>query len=233
MERVALTSSFVAGDGADGWFVDKITQSATTDRVRNGLRRMRLRPGVKSAHYEILAPIGAGGMGEVYRARDARLERDVALKVLPERMADSAESLARFERETKVLAGLSHPHLIAIFDVGADQGIRFAVMEFLAGKSLRECLGRSALPFARVLEIGVAVAEGLAAAHAQGVIHRDLRPANIFLSSSGHVKILDFGLARFASSEPSGATLTCLTDAGQVMGTAGLHVTSNPSVFGI
>jgi RNA polymerase sigma-70 factor (ECF subfamily) len=141
--------------------------------------------------------------------------------VLPEHLADSPEALARFQREAKALAALSHANLVAIFDVGTDQGITFAVMEFLAGESLRECLGRGALPLARVLEIGSAVADGLAAAHAHGVIHRDLKPENIFLNMSGHIKLLDFGLARFARSDPSGATADYLTEAGRVMGTAG------------
>jgi RNA polymerase sigma-70 factor, ECF subfamily len=185
------------------------------------VRRMRLRAGMKLAHYEILAPLGAGGMGEVYRARDARLDRDVAIKVLPDRLADSAEALARFEREARALAALSHANLVAIFDVGTDQGISFAVMEFLAGETLRERLGRGALPLARALEIGVAVADGLAAAHARGVIHRDLKPENIFLSASEQVKVLDLGLARFASPEPAGATAEYLTEAGRVMGTVG------------
>src|SRR5262245_45211389 len=182
---------------------------------------MRLHAGMKLAHYEILAPLGAGGMGEVYRARDARLDRDVAIKVLPERLAGSAEALVRFEREAKALAALSHANLVAIFDVGTDQGISFAVMELLTGETLRERLGRGALPLARVLEIGVAVADGLAAAHARGVIHRDLKPENIFLSASGQVKVLDFGLVRFASPEPVGATAEYLTEAGRVMGTVG------------
>jgi RNA polymerase sigma-70 factor (ECF subfamily) len=172
------------------------------------------------AHYQILAPLGAGGMGEVYRARDARLDRDVAIKVLPERLAGTAEALARFEREAKALAAVSHPNLVAIFDVGTDQGICFAVMEFLAGETLLERLRQGALPLARVLETGAAVAEGLAAAHAHGVIHRDLKPANIFLSANGQVKILDFGLARFANPAPGGSTVDYLTEAGRVMGTA-------------
>ena len=103
---------------------------------------MQLHAGMKLAHYEILAPIGAGGMGEVYRARDDRLGRDVAVKVLPERLANTAKALARFEREAKALAALSHPNLVVIFDVGRDQGISFAVMEFLAGETLLQCLGR-------------------------------------------------------------------------------------------
>src|SRR5262245_27126749 len=147
-------------------------------------RTMRLTTGMKLAHYQILAPLGAGGMGEVYRARDVRLDRDVAIKVLPERLAGEAEALTRFEREAKALAALSHANLVAIFDVGREQGISFAVMEFLAGETLRECLARGALPLGRVLEIGAAAADGLAAAHAQSIIHRDLKPANIFLSAS-------------------------------------------------
>jgi RNA polymerase sigma-70 factor (ECF subfamily) len=182
---------------------------------------MRLHAGIKLAHYEILAPLGAGGMGEVYRARDARLDRDVAVKVLPERLANTAHALARFEREAKALAALSHPNLVAIFDVGTEQGVSFAVMEFLVGETLLECLGRGALPRGRVLEIGAAAAEGLAAAHSRGIIHRDLKPANIFLTSSGLIKILDFGLARVANPQPNGSTVDFLTEIGQIMGTVG------------
>jgi RNA polymerase sigma-70 factor (ECF subfamily) len=182
---------------------------------------MRLQAGMKLAHYEILAPLGVGGMGEVYRARDARLDRDVAVKVLPERLANTAKALARFEREAKALAALSHPNLVAIFDVGTDQGISFAVMEFLAGETLLERLGQGALPLAHVLEIGIAVAEGLAAAHSRGIVHRDLKPANIFLTTSGLVKILDFGLARLANPEPVEATVDYVTEVGQIMGTVG------------
>src|SRR5262245_33430234 len=145
---------------------------------------MRLQTGMQLVHYQILAPLGAGGMGEVYRARDARLERDVAIKVLPERLADAPEALARFEREAKALAALSLRNLVAIFDVGKDQGVCFAVMEFLDGETLRERLRRGPVPLGSVLEIGSAVAEGLAAAHAHGVIHRDLKPENIFLTAN-------------------------------------------------
>src|SRR5262245_24118374 len=116
---------------------------------------------MKLGHYQILAPLGAGGMGEVYRARDARLDRDVAIKVLPEQQANTPESLARFEREAKALAVVSHPNLLAIFDVGRNQGISFAVMEYLAGETLLECLARGALALDRVFQIGAAVAEGL------------------------------------------------------------------------
>ena len=127
------------------------------------MRIMRLQAGMKLTHYQILALLGAGGMGEVYRARDTRLDRDVAIKVLPERLANSPEARARFEREAKALAALSHPNLVAIFDVGTEQGICFAVMEFLAGETLLDLLARGALSLSRALEIGTAVAEGLAA----------------------------------------------------------------------
>src|SRR5262245_23583061 len=182
---------------------------------------MRLQAGTRLAHYEILAPLGAGGMGEVYRARDARLDRDVAVKVLPERLANTANALARFEREAKALAALSHPNLVPIFDVGTDQDISFAVMELLVGETLLECLGRGTLPLLKVLEIGAAIAEGLAAAHSRGIIHRDLKPANIFLTSSGLVKILDFGLARVANPAPTAQTADYVTEVGQIMGTVG------------
>ncbi|MEX2120434.1 MAG: serine/threonine-protein kinase [Pirellulales bacterium] len=182
---------------------------------------MRLQAGETLAHYQILAPLGAGGMGEVYRARDPRLEREVAVKVLPENLASTAEGLARFEREAKALAALSHPNLVAIFDVGTDAGISFAVMELLEGETLLDRLKRGALALGEALRIAIAAAEGLAAAHARGIVHRDLKPANIFLSSSGQVKILDFGLARFAgAAPPEAATAAYLTETGRVMGTA-------------
>ncbi|MCI0738325.1 MAG: serine/threonine-protein kinase [Gemmataceae bacterium] len=186
---------------------------------------MRLESGVRLGHYQILAPVGAGGMGEVYRARDTRLDRDVAVKVLPEHLADTNEALVRFEREAKALAALSHPNLVAIFDVGTDQGVAFAVMEYLTGETLAERMEHGPLSLSAALEMGAALAEGLAAAHANGVIHRDLKPANIFLTASGLVKILDFGLARMEDPKsPEAATaphVLGLTGVGQIMGTIG------------
>ena len=164
-------------------------------------------------------------MGEVYRARDTRLERTVAVKVLPERMADDPDALARFEREARAVAALSHPNILAIHDFGQDQELRYAVMELLEGQTLRERLLSERLSWRKGAEIGIAVAEGLSAAHARGIVHRDLKPENIFLTSGGLVKILDFGLARSDAVplEPvtSAPTKSSATEAGTVLGTLG------------
>ncbi|HJZ13022.1 MAG TPA: protein kinase, partial [Acidobacteriota bacterium] len=140
---------------------------------------MALARGVQLGRYEILAPLGKGGMGEVYRARDAKLDREVAIKVLPEHLAQDSIALKRFEREAKAVAALSHPNILDIHDSGTDQGIAYAVMELLDGKTLRAELQSAAISAPRALEIAAAVAEGLAAAHTNGVIHRDLKPENI------------------------------------------------------
>ena len=165
-------------------------------------------------------------MGEVYRARDLRLHREVAVKVLPEHLSSNAEALARFEREARAIASLSHPNLLAIYDFGADGGVSFAVMELLHGQTLRAALAGSSLHWQRAAEIGAALAEGLAAAHGSGIIHRDLKPDNVFLTSDGRVKILDFGLARWVRSgsadDSTGAPTTPdPTQPGTVVGTVG------------
>lgn len=141
--------------------------------------------GTKLGPYEIVSSLGAGGMGEVYRARDARLERDVAIKVLPEHLARDREALARFEREAKAVAALNHPNILAIHDVGDDDGVSYVVMELLEGETLRSRLSRSAPAWQKTIEIVLAVSEGLTAAHAKGIIHRDLKPENIFLYLKG------------------------------------------------
>src|SRR5262245_45574161 len=146
--------------------------------------------------YRIVASLGAGGMGEVYRAKDLRLDRDVAIKVLPEHLASNADALSRFEREAKALAALSHSKILSIYDFGSEKSTSFAVMELLKGETLRGYLQRSKLNWKEGLRISIDVAEGLAAAHSQGITHRDLKPENIFLTSDGGTKILDFGLAR-------------------------------------
>jgi serine/threonine protein kinase len=154
-----------------------------------------LSPGRRLGPYEVRELIGVGGMGEVYRARDTRLDRDVPIKVLPGATARNPTALARFIREAKAVAALSHPNILAIYDVGVEDGVSFAVMELLEGKTLRERIDAGRLPWRESVEIAAAVAHALAAAHARGIVHRDLKPDNLFLTAHGQVKILDFGLA--------------------------------------
>jgi TolB-like protein/lipopolysaccharide biosynthesis regulator YciM len=188
---------------------------------------MPLAPGVTLGPYEILAPLGAGGMGEVYRARDTRLRRDVAVKVLPETFMQDASRLRRFEQEALAASALSHPNILTIHDVGSEAGVPFVVFELLEGETLRERLRRGALPESMVVDLGIQVANGMAAAHEKGIVHRDLKPENIFLTRSGLLKVLDFGLAKLTRPEPGGGpaseqeTLSAVTGAGEVMGTVG------------
>ncbi len=185
---------------------------------------MSLASGTRLGPYEILSPIGAGGMGEVYRARDTKLDRDVAIKVLPESLSADRDMLARFEREAKAVAALNHPNILAIHDFGNSNGVSFAVMELLEGGDLRGRLDGGALPQRKAVEIGIQIARGLAAAHEKGIIHRDLKPENVFLTSDGRVKILDFGLAKVVSRETaqtSAPTTPAGTEPGTVMGTIG------------
>src|SRR5437773_5373393 len=164
-------------------------------------------------------------MGEVYRARDPRLGRDVALKVLPETLALSPDRLARFEREAKTVAGLNHPNIVVLHSIEEHEGTRFLTMELVEGQSLDRHLTSGGLPLARVLELGIALAEALAAAHEKGVVHRDLKPANVIVTHEGRLKVLDFGLAKLASAIPDPAapdarTQTVpLTSKGAVLGT--------------
>ena len=170
-------------------------------------------------HYRVVEQIGAGGMGVVYRAHDARLERDVAIKVLPEEVAKNPDRLARFEREAKAVAKLDHPNILAIHDFGNEGAVRFAVTELLEGESLRERVSPGGVGWQKATEIGAAVAEGLAAAHSKGIVHRDLKPENIFLTSDGRVKILDFGLAQIKAKIEEDAETATLTPEGTVPGT--------------
>ena len=178
-------------------------------------------------HYEILEPLGAGGMGEVYRARDNRLDREVAIKVLPVEVATDPDRLARFEREAKALARLSHPHILTIHEFGHEADVAYAVTELLQGETLRQLLTESPLPLGRVVEIGAAIADALAATHAQNIVHRDLKPENVFITSDDRVKVLDFGIASLLHQEAltSGATeletLAGVTGAGTILGTVG------------
>ena len=188
---------------------------------------MPLRVGERLGPYEILAPIGAGGMGEVYRAKDARLERTVAVKVLPSGVASDPDALGRFEREAKAVAALSHPNILAIHDFGRHEGVAYAVMELLEGETLRERLAAGAPPARKAIDYATQIAHGLAAAHEKGIVHRDLKPENVFVTKEGRLKILDFGLARQASGPAIGAdatqspTVTRSTEPGTTMGTVG------------
>src|SRR5579864_39159 len=168
---------------------------------------MSLTPGTKISHYEILSPLGAGSMGEVYRARDSQLDRDVAIKVLPQLVSSDAQRLRRFEIEAKAAAALNHPNILAVFQMGTYEGVPYLVAELLEGKTLTEAIRRGPLPLRKVIDYGVQIAHGLAAAHEKGVIHRDLKPDNLFVTKEGRVKILDFGLAKVAPLKESPGNL--------------------------
>lgn len=157
---------------------------------------MALTSGTKLGPYEIQAALGAGGMGEVYRARDTRLAREVAIKVLPETFARDPERLRRFEHEARLLSTVNHPNILAIHDVGAQDSLHYLVSELLEGETLREKMSTGPLSQRRVTGYATEIARGLAAAHEKGVVHRDLKPDNIFITKDNRVKILDFGLAK-------------------------------------
>ena len=185
---------------------------------------MSLEQGTQLGPYQIVAPLGAGGMGEVYRARDARLGRDVALKVLPREVAASPDRLRRFEQEARAASALSHPNLLTVFDIGEAGGLPYLVTELLEGETLRARLDRGPLPAHRALELVAQLGRGLAAAHERGIVHRDLKPENVFLTRDGHPKILDFGLAKVINPEEiatqiGGTPTQPRTEPGLVLGT--------------
>ncbi len=189
---------------------------------------MSMGSGARLGPYEILAPIGAGGMGEVYKARDTRLGRDVAVKVLPPEFATDPERLRRFEQEAKALAALNHSNILFVLDVGEQEGTPYVVTELLEGESLRERLRGGPLTHTKAVEFGIQIAQGLAAAHEKGIVHRDLKPGNLFITKEGRIKILDFGLARLRQQEPldpEGQSETATADSptrkGKVLGTPG------------
>jgi serine/threonine protein kinase len=190
---------------------------------------MTLPAGSRLGPYDIGPQLGAGGMGEVYRARDTRLDRDVAIKILPPVFASDVDRRARFEREAKAIAALSHPNILAIHDIGthgpattAGPGEVYVVTELLEGETLRQALQAGALPIRKSIDIAVQIARGLAAAHDKGIVHRDLKPENVFLLTDGQVKILDFGLARSVGlTIDTAVTGPALTNPGVIMGTAG------------
>ncbi len=184
-----------------------------------------LAAGHRLGPYEILTPLGKGGMGEVYRARDTRLGREVAIKVLPESLASDPERLRRFETEARLVSALSHPNIITVYDVGTSGATWYMALELVEGRTVRDLLAEGALPARRLLAIAAQVADGLAKAHAAGIVHRDLKPENVMLTSDGFAKILDFGLGKLVQPEEIGngapaPTLPHLTEPGTVMGTA-------------
>ena len=181
-----------------------------------------LATGARLGPYSVTGALGEGGMGEVYRARDTRLERDVAIKILPAQLALDPDRRARFEREARAVAALSHPNILAIHDVGAHDGVTYAVTELLEGETLRQRLAAGVMPPRKAVDIGVQIANGLAAAHEKGIIHRDLKPENVFVTRDGRVKILDFGLAaQITGPSPDSPTIAGRTEPGVVLGTVG------------
>jgi eukaryotic-like serine/threonine-protein kinase len=185
---------------------------------------MSLSAGIRLGPYEILSPLGAGGMGEVYRAKDTKLHREVAIKVLPESLSKDSDALARFEREAHAVAALNHPNLLSIHDFGEADGVVYAVMELLEGESLRSRLEGGPLPPRKTVDYAIQILHGLSAAHEKGIVHRDLKPENLFVTVDGRVKILDFGLAKNVGPQFAGTkapTIPANTDPGTVMGTVG------------
>src|ERR1700682_2743852 len=196
------------------------------DRVRyNPQLQMALTSGTKLGPYDIQSLLGAVGMGEVYRARDARLDRIVAIKVLPTSYSAEAERLQRFVQEARAAAALNHPNILSIFDIGEERGAPYIVSELLEGQTLRERIRSGALSSRKAIDYALQVARGLAAAHEKGIVHRDLKPENLFLTNDDRVKILDFGLAKLTRPETgAGAeapTAQVNTEPGQIMGTVG------------
>ena len=185
---------------------------------------MPLGVGAKLGPYEVLAPIGAGGMGEVYKARDTRLDRNVAIKVLPEHLSENDELRQRFEQEARAVSSLNHPHICTLHDVGPEDGIDFLVMELIEGDTLADRLEQAPLPLDRALTYGIQICDALDKAHQEGVVHRDLKPGNVIITKSG-AKLLDFGLAKMQSSPGGESDLSAvtrqkpLTQRGSILGT--------------
>src|SRR5215831_10875340 len=185
---------------------------------------MTFTAGSRLGPYEILEPLGAGGMGEVWKAKDTRLERTVAIKVLPEHLSKSEEIRQRFEREAKTISQLSHPHICALYDVNREGETEYLVMEYLEGETLSERLAKGPLPLEQTLRYGIEMADALDKAHRQGIVHRDLKPGNVMLTKSG-VKLLDFGLAKAMAPSSEAGSVTALptqqglTQEGTILGT--------------
>lgn len=226
-KRAEFLDRVCSGEDSFRQEVDSMLSSddqACSSLLQSSRPRVPLSPGTRLGHYEVQSLLGAGGMGEVYRGHDPRLGRDVAVKVLPHLFSEDPERLRRFEQEGRAAAALNHPNILAIYDVGTtEEGIPYVVSELLEGETLRQCLKRGPLPVRKAVDLALQMASGLAAAHDKGIIHRDLKPENLFLTKGGHLKILDFGLAKLVRSPVSheARTLTEGTEAGVVMGTVG------------
>src|SRR5439155_1512775 len=209
---------------------------------------MALTIGMQLGSHEITALLGKGGMGEVYRARDTKLKRDVAIKILPDEFARDADRVNRFQREAEVLASLNHQNIAGIYDIQHSGETRFLVMEFVEGETLADCIKRGSIPVGEALQIGKGICEALEAAHERGIIHRDLKPANVKITPDGKVKVLDFGLAKAMEPEQTASALSnsptlmsmAATNAGLILGTAaymspeqarGEHIDSRSDVF--
>src|SRR5579862_7658122 len=183
---------------------------------------MPLAPGTMLGQYEILSPLGVGGMGEVYVARDSRLHREVAIKVLPQLISLEQDRLFRFEQEARAAAALNHPNILSVYQMGTYMGIPYMVSELLEGRTLGETLRSGQMPLRKVLDYGVQIARGLAAAHEKGIVHRDLKPDNLFVTKDGRIKILDFGLAKMVErKESERAPNATVTVPGLTLGTIG------------
>src|SRR4029453_15840216 len=199
----------------------------TLDSLSSAKPEITPAAGTKRGPYEILAPIGAGGMGEVYRARDPRLGREVAIKVLPEEWSSDPERLRRFEKEARAASALNHPNIVTVDEIRKSGSRPYIVLELVSGKAVRELMSGAPLPMRKLLSIGGQAGRGLAQAHAAGILHRDLKPENLAVTESGLVKILDFGLAKLTQPEADrrdqtdAATMSQATEAGVVMGTVG------------
>ena len=227
-DRPAFLDRVCAGDEGLRQEVKRLlsaSEDARSSFLESSDVHVALKPATKLGDYEVIGQIGAGGMGEVYRARDTRLRRDVAIKVLPPSVSYEPERLRRFEQEARATAALNHPNILAVFQMGTYEGAPYLVSELLEGNTLREHLLRGSLPMRKAIDYGMQVARGLAAAHDKGVVHRDLKPENLFITKDGRAKILDFGLAKLThkhwAEDGSSPTETKGTDPGVVMGTVG------------
>ena len=222
-KRAEFLAQACAGDRALRGEVESLLDKPTDTFLEGAPLAVvqRLTAGAKLGNFEIVALSGRGGMGEVWRARDARLKREVAIKVLPAGLARDPDRIARFEREARAASALNHPNIVVVHDIGCDHGIYWIASELVRGDTLRRTMGSGPVPAMRALEIAEQVASGLEAAHAAGLVHRDLKPDNIMVTRDGQVKILDFGLAKISSAEARAAheSTVTISQAGVVVGT--------------